>query len=96
MKLKNTVKNIFSIFIIVALILNAQQAFAHEHECGIGGPVLKAVQGVLQDHDHDEVEVPKAFHKAFPTVKAILKCPLLSNFKMSSFLIKKGVLTPLQ
>ncbi|GEM_PF-5397406 len=56
MKLRNILSSIFSIFIILALVLDAQQeAFAHGYALS-NESVIKAADSTLTIHDDFEVE----------------------------------------
>jgi cell division protein YceG involved in septum cleavage len=57
MKSRNVLSSIFSIFIILALVLDAQQeAFAYHGYALNNEPVIKAADSTLTIHDDFEVE----------------------------------------
>ena len=59
MKLNGTMKSILSVFLILILMLQAQQALAHG--AAIDRSVLKMANTTLLTHD--DLEAHKAFHK---------------------------------
>lgn len=59
MQLSNIKNSIVSIFLILGLVLEAQQALAYE--VAIDRPILKAAPSTLQCHD--DLEIQKAFCK---------------------------------
>jgi hypothetical protein len=58
MELKQTIKVLFSVFILFALVLNNQPSLAHGLDTE--GAIVKAANTTL--HIHDEVEAHKLLH----------------------------------
>lgn len=65
MKMKETTKVFFSLFLLFVLLLSNQQALANE--LAIETPIVKIANSTL--HIHDEVEAHKLLHKVPDTRK---------------------------